>query len=156
MEESTKTTIEEQTLRATLSHISSVSDLIVDIKECPSDMELMAKIGQLYNGAMGTVAFQKKDRNGFDALYQAIALIENTCRLYEAPGFSEVDEEHILFVERCGRFVNNLISELLERKFDDSHWEGLAKLAEDYAFLSDVRDRENLGQDDVDKLLGDL
>lgn len=148
--------IEYDILQTCKSHLAEVPDLLVDLKACTSDLEMATRIGQRFNGTMGTIAFQK-EQPCFDILYQAVCLAENTCRLYEAKGYTEVDEEHIEFIERCYSFCNELIDFLLEGgEVTDSLWKGISKLAEDYAFLPDVQDRENLGQDDVDKLLDDL
>ncbi len=122
----------------------------------PDDCDSIQKLGQLYNGIIGTFTFSE-DTEIFYKLKEISELINNVTCIYLDEKFSVISSKHIEFLNLAVNLSVEIINLFAEKEeLDTNIRSNYSHCIEEYSKLDDVYEKENLNQDEIDKLLDNL
>ncbi|NRA65108.1 MAG: hypothetical protein HRU19_11540 [Pseudobacteriovorax sp.] len=136
--------------------IKKTLPLIENVRKAPSDIESFLAVGQHFNGLIGTFAFIEDDEIA-SCLKELAELIDNTCLMYKSEEIDAVTDVHFSFVETATNISLAILdSFVVNGSITEEVAQSYSACVQQYAQMSDIKEKENLDQDDIDNLLDNL
>lgn len=135
--------------------IEIASEMLDELGDNLSNVQLFCDIGDRFNGLIGTFSFDSGIEL-FEELVDISRMIDNVVVIYKKDAIPQIRDDHLSFVQQA----NKLLQAMIELHISEGDLSSLrsekSAMTQVYNELEEVEEKEVMDQDAVDKLLDDL
>ncbi len=138
-------------------HLSVTVEKINELAKNRKALDMVAEIGQRFNGLVGTFAFFQSHKN-YQNIYFLSRVVDEICRTYELnTNLEEIKKEHFDLLLNSAKNLFQILKAMREGKeLPEKQIALYNQIGLTYKEMDDIAKRQNQSQDDVDSLLEEL